>query len=967
MDSVCPLTEKSVFLGNPSRKCTPQILFLLENGMIYRRSLSLGLMTALLASGGFVLSAKPGSGKEGASKARPATISLEAPVKVTTVEGITEYRLPNGLRVLLFPDPGKPTITVNITYLVGSRHENYGETGMAHLLEHLMFKGSKNHADFNLEATKMGAQNNASTWTDRTNYFETVPADEAHLSWALDMEADRMLNAFISQKDLWNPETQKGEMTVVRNEFESGENQPFRVLMQRVQSAAFQWHAYGKDTIGCRSDIENVNEARLQAFYHNYYQPDNAVLLVAGRFDEAQALKLIQEKFGHLAKPTRTLQPTYTAEPVQDGEHQVVVRRVGDVKLAMAGYHIPPGSASDYAAIEVMTQILADTPTGRLHKALVETKKATGSFGWANASKEPGFLLLGTMVPKEGNLDETKELFLKVLEETSSAPFTAAEVERAKTQLLTQVDLSLNDPTRVGLALSEFIAQGDWRLFFLDRDRVKATTLEDVTRVAKTYLKSSNRTLGLFIPTATPDRTIVQPTPDIAALVKDYKGQAAVSQGEAFDPDPSAIAKRVVYANYPSGLKLAVLPKKNRGESVTLNFRFHLGSEQSLSGKGLVGSLCGNMLMRGTSKHTRAQLSELFDKAKAQVGVYGSSEELIAEGETDREHLPEVIRLIGEILKEPSFPADEFEQLRQQRISGLEQARSEPTSFGRITFQQRISPYVKGHARYVASLEEQLEALKTVKLEDVATFHKTFAGASGASLSIVGDVDAKAVQTQIEALFGQWNSPTPYVYMPPVYKVPSGETLQFETPDKANAFFSAGILLPLKDTDPDYPAILIGNYLLGAAANNRLWTRIREKEGLSYGVGSNLDAGLLSRYAIWNASAILAPENAGRLEAAFREELDKALKSGFTAEELQAAKAGWLQERQLGRSQDRNLAFLLTWNQPLNRPLSYESDLETQVKGLTNQDVLAAMRKFIDPSKLLIVKAGDFAKASAKK
>lgn len=211
--------------------------------------------------------------------------------RVTSVEGITEYRLPNGLRVLLFPDPTKQTITVNITYMVGSKHENYGETGMAHLLEHLVFKGTPKHANIPQELTEHGARPNGTTWYDRTNYFETFAATEENLRWALDLESDRMVNSFIAKKDL------DSEMTVVRNEFESGENSPFRVLLERVFSSAFLWHNYGKSTIGARSDIENVPIDRLQGFYRKYYQPDNAVLLVAGKIDEAKTLTLVDQYF----------------------------------------------------------------------------------------------------------------------------------------------------------------------------------------------------------------------------------------------------------------------------------------------------------------------------------------------------------------------------------------------------------------------------------------------------------------------------------------------------------------------------------------------------------------------------------------------------------------------------------------------------------------------------------------------
>jgi len=250
--------------------------------------------------------------------------------RVTSVEGINEYRLDNGLRVLMFPDQTKQTITVNITYRVGSATENYGETGMAHLLEHLVFKGTPRHPNIPQELTAHGTRPNGTTWADRTNYFETFSATDENLNWALDLEADRMVNSFIAKKDL------DSEMTVVRNEFELGENDPFSVLLERSMAASYLWHNYGKTTIGARSDLENVPIDRLQAFYKTYYQPDNAVLLIAGKFDESKTLALVDKYFSPIPCPTRVMQKIYTVEPTQDGERSVTLRRVGDTQLVQA-------------------------------------------------------------------------------------------------------------------------------------------------------------------------------------------------------------------------------------------------------------------------------------------------------------------------------------------------------------------------------------------------------------------------------------------------------------------------------------------------------------------------------------------------------------------------------------------------------------------------------------------------------
>lgn len=315
--------------------------------------------------------------------------------RTTQVEGISEYRLPNGLRILLAPDASKPTTTVNITYLVGSRHENYGETGMAHLLEHLVFKGTPSRGNIMQELGKRGMRFNGTTSYDRTNYFETFAANDDNLQWALEMEADRMVNSFIARKDL------ETEFSVVRNEMEMGENNPRRTLWKYMAATAYDWHNYGKSTIGARSDVENVRIENLQAFYRQYYQPDNAVLIITGKLDTAKTLALVERYFGTIPKPTRSLTMTYTRDPVQQGAREVSVKRVGDTQLAAVLYHTAAASHPDAVAMEALAEILADTPNGRLHKELVEKNKAVSIAPWNFSLTEPGYIVFMAELGKE--------------------------------------------------------------------------------------------------------------------------------------------------------------------------------------------------------------------------------------------------------------------------------------------------------------------------------------------------------------------------------------------------------------------------------------------------------------------------------------------------------------------------------------------------------------------------------------
>jgi len=877
--------------------------------------------------------------------------------KNASVEGITEYELDNGLRVLLFPDQSKPTITVNVTYLVGSRHEGYGETGMAHLLEHLVFKGTPDHPDIPQELTEHGARPNGTTWYDRTNYFETFSATDENLNWALDMESDRMVNSFIAKEDL------DSEMTVVRNEFESGENSTVGVLMKRTMGAAFQWHNYGKSTIGARADLENVPIERLQAFYRKYYQPDNAVLTVAGKFNEQQTLELVNEYFGKIPRPDRELIPTYTKEPTQDGERLVTLRRVGDVQNVSVVYHSAPGPHSDYAAVSVLEQILTNEPSGRLYKALVETKLASSQWGFAPGLKEGGFIYLNADVRKENDLMAAKEAMLAALDDISVNKPTEEEVERAKTSILKDFNLQYNNSDRVGLAMSEFIAQGDWRLGLLYRDRVEAMSVNDVVRVAEKYLVPSNRTIGLFIPDMEPVRAEIPDAPDVRALVANYKGKEEVAVGEEFDPSPSNIESRAAKGEADSGLEFALLRKENRGDAVRATMTMRYGSPKTLLGKNDAASFAASMINRGTSTMSRQDIKDKLDALEARVSIFGGLSSASVRIETTNENLPAVVDLVSEILKDPVFPQEEFDKIKEQRLSSLEESLSDPQSLASNKFSRLLSPYPKTDVRYSRTIEEQIEDIKALTLDEVKSFYAENYGTSNATVSVVGDFDEAVIKEKIISHFGGWDSPSNYKRIEnPYIEITPGDE-EINTPDKANSLFLAGMTLPFGDESEDYAALLVGNYMLGGGfLNSRLATRIRQQDGLSYGVGSFFNASSMDEAGSFGAYAISAPENTAKVQAAFKEEIMKVINEGFTAEELEAAKSGWLQSQNVNRSQDASLMGMLSTNLYLDRDMMWSQALEDKVSSLTVEQVNSAMKKYIHPNKMVYVKAGDFEK-----
>ena len=874
-----------------------------------------------------------------------------------TVEDVTEYRLDNGLRVLLYPDESTPKVTVNLTVLVGSRHEGYGETGMAHLLEHMLFKGTSKNKNIPKALRDHGAEFNATTSYDRTNYYETLRPSTRNLEFALALEADRFVNSMIRREDLLS------EMTVVRNEFESGENNPNGILSQRIWASAYEWHNYGKNTIGNRSDIERVPIDNLKAFYKKYYRPDNAVLIVTGNFDAAKALPLIAEYFGPLKNPARELETTYTDEPAQDGERQVSLRRVGTISVVGAAYHIPAASQEDFAAVEVLNQILSADITGRLYRALVEGKKCSQVSGYAAPLHDPSLIEFSAQVLPGESLDKVRATFLEVLEGVATNKPTHEEVVRARRKLLKDRDLLMNKCERVASALNEAAAAGDWRLFFLHRDRIAKVTPEDVAAVAARYLKSTNRTVGVYVPTKEPERAAVPATPDVEKLVSAYSGGKGIARGERFDPTAENIEKRTQRGQLSSGVKTALLPKKTRAEAIVAQLTLRYGNEKSLQGLSMAADMLPTLLSRGTKKHTREQIEDELDRLNSHVTFSGGLGSITVSIQTRAETLEPTLKLVGEMLHEPSFPAAELEILKGETLDSLKSSQTDPEALASLELQRKLAPYPKSNIRYVPTLAENIEMVETVKLEQISNLYKQQVGGTVGELAMVGNFDPKTVTEQFETLLKGWKSETAYERIDSPALEIKGERVTINTPDKENAIYVGGQVFGMKDNDPDYPALLVGNFVFGGGAlSSRLADRVRQKEGLSYSVGSSLSARSLERHGSFTVYAICNPENISKVNTAVLDELEHYLKDGIGDKELREGKEAFLEDQQTSRSDDSALVGYLGATLHAGRTFAYYAERDRQIAALTVDQVNAAFRKFISPRSLIIVEAGDFKK-----
>jgi zinc protease len=889
--------------------------------------------------------------------------ALATPPLIREIEGISEYRLPNGLQVLLLPDSAQSKVTINITYRVGSRHEGRGEMGMAHLLEHMLFKGSTHFPNVKGALQEKSGDYNATTWYDRTNYFETMPASEANVEFGLKLEADRMVNSFIKKSDL------DAEMTVVRNEFEMGENNPGQVLMEKMMAVAFQWHNYGKTTIGNRSDIERVPIEKLQGFYKKYYRPDNATLLVAGKFDAPSTLKKIDSIFGAIPNPETPLDATYTEEPVQDGPREVRLERTGNVAVVGLVYHIPAASHPDFMALDLLAGMLSDAPSGYLYKALVQTKLVTDLSVDTFALAEPGVMQVSAKPIKANQADAIKQKLISLMEKSIDKAITQEALNRAKTRALKLFKLATTDAGKFAYILSESIAQGDYRLFYWMREQLKKTTLADVRRAAKAYLIESNRTAGVFIPTAKPVRAPKSEPANIEERVASVKSEADASAKGEFEASIENIEKTVVRKELNKNIKVAFLNKPTRNKKVMLQLSFRYGSESALTPFVRECEVLPALLSRGSKSKSFAQVQDRTDELESTLYLSGSAGLVQASITSDRDHVVDMVALLAELMKTPRLEDSELAVVKNEALSDIEEARQDPAKLASYMLRRQTQPWPKTSIHYVPTFDERTQFLKRLTAAKLVLLHKRFISADKLEVAAVGDFDEAELSSALTKHFGNWHSKEAFKRITMPFKPAIGGNVTVKTPDKAMTSLRAGCNLQLRDDDPDYAAVRMGDFLFGNGMKSRLMERLREKEGLSYGGGSQLVPNRFEKNTGFSMWAIAANENAKKAKDAMMEEFQRFLgknNGDVTSIELEYGKKAYGAAFQNLLANDGFLVGALANDLTIDRTFRYYEDLLSKINALTPETLHAAWVRNVKEASLAVIEAGDLNDVTVK-
>ncbi len=912
---------------------------------------------------------------------------------VRTLEGISEYSLPNGLQVLLVPDATRPVATVNITYKVGSRHESAGETGSAHLLEHMLFKASGKIENPMRDMQSMGMRWNGTTSFDRTNYFASFLSSDdkatERMDYMLGWLAGMMTQAKFTRADL------DSEMTVVRNEFERAENDPGRVLGDRMRGTAFNFHGYRHSTLGAKTDVENVPLESLYAFYRKHYRPDNAALIVAGRFDEAAVKAKIIAEFAGITKPASVLTPSYTLDPVQDGERSVMLRRVGGLASTAVMYHMPAGGTREGVAVRVLAEALKQR-AGPLARGLVSQNLAVTEWAYYAATREPGFLTVGVGLPEKAEGSSDEQFAIKALGSAAALAkvvetyqATDAEVQTAKNTLLAGTRAMLRDAEAIGQNLSEMVSMGDWRLIFGLRDAMEAVTADEVRAVARSYLVASNRTAGTYLPVAPGNTAQTARAPAIgipnatqlvaanplnsSAITNKTVNAMAVGatatsyavKADSFDITPAALLQRtqrgqLTVAGAP-GLQLAVVPRAAKDDRVVGTLRLRWGTAESVKGSGALAPMIGPMLMEGTSALNQLQIKERLQALDARISFSSSAGFLSANLEFPAAHTQAVLELLGLLLADSKFAQPAFERNQRAMLATVQNIKADTGSVASNTLDRSYRPkslYTDGDPREVREFAQSEALIRQASTDALRAYWQRFGSAQVGELVLMGPVALAPVQAQLQTLWGDWTSKekhTPWVTEHAQPQVDKSTTIA--PADKANASYLGRIAVAINETDPEFPALYLGVQIL---SRQGLWQRVREKEGLSYGVASNLNAPIEGTAGSIDISASFAPHNAAKLRATIREVLVEKREQGFSGLEVGFAKSAIVSRRTELRAQPANSVGGIANNLRYGKSLDYATRFDKAYEALDAAAINAALKKYLDPDRLWDVVAGTF-------
>jgi zinc protease len=860
-------------------------------------------------------------------------------------QGIVEYTcVANGLKVLLIENHSAPVVTSMVVYRVGSRNEAVGYTGSTHFLEHMMFKGT---ARFNMveQLKPLGADFNATTSYDRTNYFAKVPSK--YLRELITMESDRMRNLALRKSD------RDSEMTVVRNEFEIGKNDPGSLLHEHLMATAFQEHPYHHPIIGWLDDVENVPLERMHEFYNTFYWPNNATLMVVGDFDTSECLQIIAETYGQIPAATHPIPQVYTKEPPQQGERRFkIVKPSTSPAEVVIGFHVPEAIHSDSYALSALATVLGDSGkrNSRLYKALVEKRLAVQCYAAPSSMKDPGLFILGGTCAPGVSPDQVEAALLAEIDKVRKELVGADELERAKMANRKSTALGSDNQMALLNQLCHAEVVGSWKEYIEFDDKYDQVTPADITAVVGRYFAEENRTVGVFVPQT--KRNLVDGREDHAEAELEHS--AAPNSSEA--KSDNTFVARVHNAVAPNGMTVQVLRTPGT-KTVAVALKVKSGDCFAPEGKTMVPTLTAMLLNKGTAKASKSDIARMLEQMSARMEFGSDTYNTNLNGKVVTSDFGAYIGLVASALRTPTFPEKDLEQAKLMLQSHLEDCMSDTDELADQKLKDALYPASSAH--HIKPFDVQLAELASISVADLKAFHASFYSPKGTILSVAGDIEVEEAESLINQAFGDWEGPEARVITAgPVNQVEKAATHVIHVDDKTSVSILVGVPSTTRVNTPEYFVAKIANSALGGdTLSARLGNVLRKQHGLTYGI-SSAHADPFFGDGPWVIRLTVNPQNVDKAIKLIGEVVEQYRNEGITDQEFDAAVKGAIGSFMVRLDSPSAIAQAMSSYTFMGAGINGLDRVAANYQAVTKEAVNAYIRANFDLSKAVTVVAG---------
>ncbi len=869
--------------------------------------------------------------------------------------GVQEYELlSNGLRVLLLEDHSFPVLSVNVTYQVGSRNEVEGKTGTAHFLEHMMFKGSGN---YNRESEtpiapmfeQIGAEINAVTSMDYTNYYEVLPSEWVHL--ALDIEADRMRGALLRDKDI------QFEKNVVLNELQHRENSPMVKLYQKLWNEAYQKHPYRRPVIGLEEDIKNMSEQDFRDFYNQYYWPNNAVLTLVGDFDSKSVLKLIGEKFGSLERASFEIPSVLEKEPEQTELRRFELKTEDQVNVVMIGVQSVSGTDPQYIPLDVLSRVLTGGKTSRLY-SLVEEGLAVEVMSMPPDTKDKGLFLIYVVLSSEADHRVVEDRILSVLDEMKLKGVSEEELTRAVKQIEVDTYFAQDGAVQVASELVKSIAVGDWSLFHRYVPQLKEVTTKQILNKLNTFFQKEKMTIGYLLSQSDAG----QGTGAVSLSdLKNVQEPPRVGEPEIFNQVLNS--KSEVNTNFASRVKSSevsgakVMSFKTQNDNIVQIVGSFQGAGSVFTDNPLLSYLTASMLDKGTQNKSKIEIAEILGDRGAEIAFSTDYKRVSFDASCLREDLDLVVSMISEQLREPLFDSKEFERVKQHTEVLIKHQMTNTGSLGYSELSRIV--YDPAHPGYDLPFEEQINILNKTTLDDVKTFFEKQYSPTQFLFVTVGDVEHGASVSAFEKHFGSWEDKNMISNFDSSVQLKDKSRKYIPVKGKRNLDVFFAHVMPLNRMSPDYIPLSFSNFVLGGNFSSRLSTKVRHERGLTYSISSNVAGVTNDLEGVWLIRMISFPEILEQGIEETMKEVGRFREEGISDIEMKQRKNTIVGRFKTSLSTTHDIANSIIRMEELELGIDYLDQYPQLIKDLNLEEVNRVIQKYYHPDKINIVVAGD--------